>query len=86
MEFKYRERILAIKKSVLVLQAMADNLENGETKTKAKFMADSVLWAADELTKAQQIQIDLMGVIESQKQTADALIKKLKQTEHRNDR
>lgn len=56
MEFKYRERILAIKKSVLVLQAMADNLENGETKTKAKFMADSVLWAAMELTKKYEEQ------------------------------
>ena len=56
MDFEYRQKILAIKKSVLVLQAMADNLENGETKTKAKFMADSVLWAAMELTKKYEEQ------------------------------
>ena len=78
MDLEYRERILTLKKAAVVLDAIADRFDGEELKSQTKSLAWGVSWAVEELTKAQQVQTDLMGVIESQKQTADALIKKLK--------
>jgi len=78
MDLEYKLRILLLKEAAIILDALANKLESERAKAQAKESVKAVAWAAMELTKAQQVQTDLMGVIESQKQTADALIKKLK--------
>jgi len=78
MDLEYKIRILTAKKAVVALDALANQFDNEEAKAQTKSLAWAVSWVIEELTKAQQVQTDLMGVIESQKQTANALIKKLK--------